>query len=169
MWLIWSNSMPLIRNGVWAEDDYEAVADDAPLPANGALVSLKRFEAERETLLARNAKLGVMLASSQSPEILGEDVHRLSLIALNFPVFKDGRGFSWARMLRTRMGYKGELRATGGFLVDQLAYMVRTGFDSFDGDDRITPDALANALTQMTNVYQPAADGRKTIRDLRAG
>jgi uncharacterized protein (DUF934 family) len=161
--------MPLIKNGAWADDEYEAVADDAPLPVGGALVSLKRFEAERQTLLARNAKLGVKLASSESPEALGEDVHRVSLIALDFPVFKDGRGFSWARMLRTRMGYKGELRATGGFLVDQLAHLSRVGFDSFDGDGRITPAALKHALGEITYPYQPAADGKKTIRQLCAG
>ena len=168
-WPIWSSFMPLIRNGDWAKDDYVAVADDAPLPEGPVLVSLERFATERETLLARNAKLGVRLSSSESPEALGDDVQRLSLIAIDFPVFKDGRGFSWARMLRTRLGYAGELRATGGFLVDQLAHLTRTGFDSFDGDARITPAALAQAQAEITNVYQPGPDGRKTIRELRAG
>ena len=161
--------MPLIRNGAIAEDDYVLVADDAPLPEGPAIVSLTRFESERDSLLARNIKIGVRLTSDQSPEALGADVERLSLIVLDFPAFKDGRSFSWARMLRTRLGFTGELRASGGFLVDQLAYLVRTGFDSFDGDDRITPAALKAALGEMTNVYQPAADGKKTIRDLRAG
>lgn len=161
--------MPLIRNGAWAADEFETVADDAPLPANGAIVSLRRFQSERDSLLARNAKLGVKLASSESPEALGEDVHRLSLIVLDFPQFKDGRSFSWARMLRTRMGYKGEIRASGGFLVDQLAHLTRVGVDAFDGDARITPEALKHALSEITHPYQPAADGKKTIRELRAG
>lgn len=159
--------MPLIRNGRWDKDDYETIADDAPLPVGGVIVSLTRFQAEREALLARNTKLGVRLASPESPEALGGDLHRLSLIVLEFPQFKDGRGFSWARMLRTRLGYKGEIRAAGGFLVDQLAFMHRVGVDSFDGDARITPEALAHALSEMTNVYQPAPDGKKTIRELR--
>jgi len=161
--------MPLIRNGKWAQDDFETVADDAALPEGGAIVSLKRFQAERETLLARNAKLGVKLAPSQSPEALGDDVQRLSVIVLEFPQFKDGRGFSWARMLRTRMDYKGEIRASGHFLVDQLAHLVRVGVDAFDGDARITPEALKHALGEMTDAYQPAPDGKKTIRELRAG
>lgn len=160
--------MPLIRNGDWAEDEFATVADDAPLPDGAAIVSLKRFEAERETLLARNAKLGVKLSSSDSPMSLGEDVHRLSVIALEFPSFRDGRGFSWSRQLRTKLDYKGEIRAVGGFLVDQLAYLTRVGVDSFDGDARITPEALTHARAEMTNVYQPAADGKKTIRELRA-
>ncbi len=161
--------MPLIRNGAWAEDDFQAVADDAPLPEGPVLVSRARFAAERDSLLARNARLGVKLSSADSPETLGADVARLSLIAIDFPVFKDGRGFSWARILRTRMGYSGELRATGGFLVDQLAHLTRTGFDSFDGDARITPEALARAVSEMTDVYQPAADGKTTIAVRRAG
>ena len=159
--------MPLIRNGAWADDDFATVADDAPLPDGGAIVSLRRFQAERESLLARNAKLGVRLASSESPEALGDDVQRLSVIVLEFPVFRDGRGFSWARMLRTRMGFTGEIRASGHFLVDQLAHLTRVGVDSFDGDARITPEALARVLCEITHPYQPAADGKKTIRQLR--
>ena len=161
--------MPLIRNGVWASDAFETVADDAALPDGAAIVSLKRFQAERESLFARNAKIGVKLASSDSPEALGEDIHRLSVIVLDFPAFRDGRGFSWARMLRMRMGYKGEIRAHGHFLADQLAHLVRVGVDSFDGDARITPEALGHALAEITHPYQPAADGKTTIRDLRAG
>jgi uncharacterized protein (DUF934 family) len=161
--------MPLIRNGTFAEDDYTLVADDAPLPKGPVLVSFTRFQAERDALLARGAKLGVELEAAQSPEALGEDVHRLSLIALNFPSFKDGRAFSWARMLRMRMAYRGELRATGVFLIDQLAHLTRMGFDSFDGDARITPDALTRALGEITYPYQPAGGGKKTIRNLRLG
>ena len=161
--------MPLIRNGDWANDAFETVADDAALPDGPAIVSLQRFQAERDSLLARNAKIGVKLESSQSPEALGEDVQRLSVIVLDFPTFRDGRGFSWARMLRTRMGYSGEIRAHGHFLVDQLAHLSRVGVDSFDGDTRITPEALRHALAEITLPYQPAADGKKTIRDLRAG
>jgi uncharacterized protein (DUF934 family) len=152
-----------------AEDDYAVLADDAPLPEGPVLVSLARFQAERDTLLVRNAKLGVKLEAAQSPEALGDDVHRVSLIALDFPSFKDGRGFSWARMLRTRMGYRGELRATGNFLVDQLAHLTRTGFDAFDGDARITQAALTRAMREITHAYQSAADNKRTIRDLRVG
>ncbi|HEX3675645.1 MAG TPA: DUF934 domain-containing protein [Rhizomicrobium sp.] len=161
--------MPLIRNSAFADDTYVTVADDAPLPANGAIVSRVRFTAERETLLARNAALGVRLKSAESPEPLGEDVHRLSVIVLEFPVFRDGRAFSWARMLRTRMGFAGEIRATGHFLYDQLAFMTRTGFDSFEVPEGFTLDHFHRALTEITDVYQPSADRRKTIRQLRAG
>jgi uncharacterized protein (DUF934 family) len=160
--------MPLIKNGAFAEDPFQTVADDAALPANGTIVSLARFKKDRDSLLARNAPLGVRLQSSESPEALGDDVHRLSVIVLDFPKFRDGRAFSWARVLRTRLGFKGEIRATGHFLYDQLAYMKRVGFDAFEVLENFTEDEFARAMGEMTYVYQPSADGRPTIRDLRA-
>jgi len=160
--------MPLLKHGCFAEDHFASIADDAPLPVNGTIVSLTRFQKERETLVMRNAALGVRLKSSESPEALGVDVHRLSVVVLEFPAFRDGRPFSWARMLRTRMNYAGEIRAAGHFLYDQLAFMVRTGFDAFDVPEGFTPSQFARALAEMSYVYQPAADGRTTIRELRA-
>lgn len=160
--------MPLIRNGAFAEDSFVTVADDAPLPLNGTIVSLARFTAEREALLARNSPLGVRLKSSESPLPLGEDLHRLALVVLEFPVFRDGRAFSRARLLRTRMNYRGEVRATGHFLYDQIAFAVRTGFDAFEVPENFTLAQFQRALGEMSFVYQPAPDRRKTIRDLRA-
>jgi uncharacterized protein (DUF934 family) len=160
--------MPLIEHGCFAEDHFASIADDAALPVNGTIVSLARFQKERETLMMRNAPLGVRLKSSESPEALELDVHRLSVVVLEFSAFRDGRPFSWARMLRTRMSYTGEVRAAGPFLYDQLAFMVRTGFDAFDMPEGFTLAQFDRALAEMSFVYQPAADGRKTIRDLRA-
>jgi uncharacterized protein (DUF934 family) len=160
--------MPLIKNGAVAENLFTDVVDGAPLPGGSAVVSLTRFLAERETLLARNAPLGVRLKSDQSPEALGADVQHLSLIVLEFPKFRDGRAFSWARMLRTRLGYRGEIRAAGDFLYDQIAFMTRVGIDAFEVS-KIAPEAFRRALGEMRFVYQPSADGRKTIRQLRAG
>ena len=97
-----------------------ASADDAPLPDGAVIVSLTRFQKERDALLARNAPLGVRLQPSENPEELGDDVHHLSLMVLEFPKFRDGRAFSWARMLRTRLGFTGEIRAVGDFLYDQV-------------------------------------------------
>jgi uncharacterized protein (DUF934 family) len=161
--------MPLIKNGAYADDNFAAVADDAELPDAPIVVSLARFQKDRAALLARNTPLGVRLKSDQSPAALGEDVSRLSLIVLEFPKFRDGRAFSWARMLRTRLGYAGEIRATGDFLYDQLAFMTRVGIDAFEVPDKITLELFHRALGEMRFAYQPAADGRKTIRDLRAG
>jgi uncharacterized protein (DUF934 family) len=161
--------MPLIRNSAVAENLFTDVADGDKLPDGPAVVSRTRFLANRETLLARNALLGVRLKSEESPAALGEGVQRLSLIVLEFPKFRDGRAFSWARMLRTRLGYRGEIRATGDFLYDQLASMTRVGIDAFEVPEKITLELFRRALREVRFVYQPGADGRKTIRELRAG
>jgi uncharacterized protein (DUF934 family) len=160
--------MPLIKNGEFAEDTYANVADDAPMPPNGSIVSLARFRKDREELLKRNAPLGVRLPSSESPEALGDDVHHLSVVALEFPRFRDGRGFSWARMLRTRLGFTGEIRATGPYLYDQIAFMRRVGIDAFEVPEGFQLEDYRRAIGEMSFVYQPSVDGRKTIRELRA-
>ncbi|HEY4941598.1 MAG TPA: DUF934 domain-containing protein [Rhizomicrobium sp.] len=162
--------MPLITGNAFADDPFTTVADDAALPAEGgAIVSLTRFGKERETLLARNAPIGVRLRADESPEPLGDDVQRLSLVVIEFPKFRDGRGFSWARMLRTRLAFTGEIRAVGDFLYDQISYLHRTGFTAFEVPEGFTLEQFQRALGEITNVYQPSADGKKTIRELRAG
>ena len=130
---------------------------------------MARFTKDRDSLLARNAPIGVLLQPAESPEALGADVQRLSVVAIAFPAFGDGRGFSWARMLRTRLGFKGEVRATGKYIYDQIAHLKRVGFDAWDLPEGFTLETFNRALGEITNPYQPSADGKKTIRELRAG
>ena len=158
----------LIKSGAFAQDSFAPVADDAALPTGAVLVSLARFQKERDSLLERNTPIGVKLQSHENPEVLGADVSRLSLVALEFPKFRDGRAFSWARILRTRMGFKGEIRAVGDFIFDQVNYQHRVGFDAWEVPDHFTLEMFQKALSEMTDVYQPSADGKKTIRELRA-
>lgn len=158
----------LIKSGAYAQDGYAPVADDAALPDGPVLVSLARFQKDRETLLARNTPIGIRLQSSENPELLGADVNHFALIALEFPKFRDGRAFSWARMLRTRLGFTGEIRAIGDFLYDQVNYQHRVGFDAWEVPDHFTLDMFNRAFSEMTDVYQPSSDGKKTIRELRA-
>jgi uncharacterized protein (DUF934 family) len=156
------------KGGAYAQDNFTPVADDAPLPEGAVIVSLARFQKDREALLARNTPVGVRLQSSENPEALGADVNRFALVALEFPKFRDGRAFSWARLLRTRLGYTGEIRAVGDFLYDQVNYQHRVGFDAWEVPDHFTIEMFNRALSEMTNVYQPSTDGKKTIRELRA-
>ena len=159
----------LVKAGRIADDPFTPVADGAAVPAQGAvIVSLKRFLEEHETLLRRGAPLGVKLESSESPEPLGARVHALAVVVLSIPYFKDGRIYSWARLLRTRLGYKGEIRASGHFLRDQIAFLTRVGVDAFELTQNLSVDDIAAALNEITYVYQPSVDGRTTIRDLRA-
>ncbi len=91
---------------------------------------------------------------------------RLALIEVNFPTFADGRGYSAARILR-EAGYIGELRAVGDVLVDQLSHMRRCGFDAFAPDRPLDEEAAQRAFATWDNVYQNAADARRTIPELR--
>jgi len=161
--------MPLIKDGAFVPDAFVTVADDAELTDAPSIVSLARFQKDREALRARNAPLGIRLKSADNPEQLGEDVHHFAVVALEFPVFRDGRAFSWARILRTRLGYKGEIRSVGHFLYDQVALLQRVGVNAFEVPESFTLAEYQRALGEIANVYQPAPDGRRTIRDLRAG
>lgn len=105
----------------------------------------------------------------------GDDVRRLApvldrvrLVEIDFPRFRDGRGFSSARILR-EMGYTGEIKATGDVLVDLIFFMRRCGFDSFAPDKPFDPEDAENALNRWPAVYQAAADERVPIWQLRHG
>ena len=150
----------LIKDGTVARDDWTRLGTDfdtdAPLPAGKLIVPLHLWEARREELLARGEPLGIWLDSSEHPEAVGDALPHLQLIAINFPVFSDGRGYSYARLLREKYGFTGELRAIGDVLRDQLFLMRRCGFDSFEiRADRDAADALAS-LGDFTHVYQCA-------------
>ena len=93
---------------------------------------------------------------------------RLTLIEVAFPKFRDGRGYSSARILR-EAGYTGELRAQGDVLVDQIAFMRRCGFDSFAPEGSLNPEAVERALSNYDQFYQKAADAAVPVWKLRHG
>ena len=160
--------MPLIKQGAFVEDPFFFVPDGKAYPdEKGVIVTLARFQGERDNLFAHRSLVGVRLASNENPTVLKADLDRIAAVVLEFPKFRDGRAFSWARMLRTRFGYKGEIRATGDFLFDQIAHMARTGFDAFEVRQDFALGDFHRALCEITHPYQPAADGKKTIRELR--
>ena len=107
------------------------------------------------------------LANTDDVLQLGDRLRCVKLIVLDFPKFTDGRAYSQARLLRERLGYAGELRATGGVLQDQLPFMLRCGFDSFESDQKGFGQALEKARTLFSVVYQPVGDGRATAAELR--
>jgi uncharacterized protein (DUF934 family) len=153
------------------EDRFTRVDDEAALPASGGvLVSLPRFQAEREALLARDGALGVWLASNESPTDLDEgDLAKLALVALDFPVFSDGRAYSSARLLKERFRFEGEIRAIGDVLLEQLPFMLRSGFTTFETDDASFLEEFKAVVSEVRVVYQPTGDGRATAIDRRLG
>ena len=151
-------------------DRFEKVDDEQGLPTSGGvLVSLDRFKSEKADLLARGGELGVWLKSEESPREIAEDLGALALVALDFPVFSDGRAYSSARLLRERYGYKGELRAIGDVLCEQLPFMLRSGFDTFDMASPKALEEFRAVVSEVRVVYQPTGDGRTTALDARLG
>ena len=154
--------MPLVKGGKITEDGFVHLADDAELPAGGAvLVSAARFLADPEAAL-QAGKAGVIWPNSRDVDDLVPYLNRLAAIALVFPSFRDGRAYSQARLLRERYHYRGELRATGQVLRDQFVFMLRAGFDAFAVRKESDAEAFAQTVKRYSVFYQPTGDGRLT-------
>jgi uncharacterized protein (DUF934 family) len=161
--------MPLIKDDEFIDDPWIAVDDDEVLPEGApAIIGLARWQAERETLEGRNAPLGIQLRADQPPGEIAKDLDRFQVIALEFPVFGDGRAYSYARLLRERFGYRGELRAVGNVLRDQALFMRRCGFDTFEVAEGTGVDGWREALGEISVFYQPTEDGRPAAPGLRS-
>lgn len=115
------------------------------------ILPLERWLAEE------NHALAVQLQPGEAPLPLFAHLDSIPLIAIHFPAFMDGRGFSYARELRER-GFSGELRATGAFIRDQLTYMTRCGFDAFQMDDETLLEEALSSLADFSESYQASAD-----------
>lgn len=156
--------MNIIKNRTVVDDAWQVLRlsdsdtpDSVEVPPGKVVVPLKVWQAQRDTLQQR-ANVGVWLASDERAEVLQDDVKKIPLIAVDFPKFGDGRGYSIARHLRVRLGYRGELRAIGDVLRDQLFYMQRVGFDAFAvRADKDVHDAL-KGLGDFSLNYQASAD-----------
>lgn len=154
----------IIKNKTIVADDWTVLrlqehdtAENIIVSAGKVIVPLKVWRAQREMLQQRE-NIGVWLASDERAEDLKDDMQKFSVIAVDFPKFSDGRGYSIAYNLRARLGYKGELRAIGDVLRDQLFYMHRVGFDAFaPRPDRKIEDAL-KGLSDFSEVYQTSFD-----------
>ena len=158
----------LVIDGELREDLYEDVSAGDAIPATGAvIVSLEQWETHR-SMLAGRAPLGIRLRSDEPPQPIVADLPHFTLVALEFPRFRDGRAYSYARLLRERYGFSGELRAVGDVLRDQLAFMLRVGFDAFEIAEADPRAALAFARGLRSVWYQPSTDGQQTALELRA-
>lgn len=160
--------MPLLKDGVVVADPWRKLADDEPLPEMGAvIVALARWRTNRAAFAGRRRQLGLALKNTEPAASLAEDIGRFGLIALEFPKFTDGRAYTQARILREQLGFRGELRATGQVLLDQLLFMLRCGFDAFEISNRDPVEAWRKAHGAFSVFYQPTGDGRRPVAALR--
>jgi uncharacterized protein (DUF934 family) len=168
----------IIKNRAVVRDDWSVVraAEDGALPAVDALpagrviVPFSLWKEQKDAVIASRSKdeLGVWLAPDDEPADVVADFDKIALIAVDFPVFRDGRGFSIGRLLRERYQWTGELRAIGDVLRDQLLFHARCGFDAFAvREDKDINDAL-KAFDEFTERYQGATDNLEPLFRRRA-
>ena len=154
----------LIHNHVIADDRWQTLvleADETPetvaLPVGDLIFPLAVWRARKTEIIARHKRIGLLLQPDERVEEIAADLDYFIVIAVNFPKFTDGRGYSTASLLRQRYDYQGELRAVGDVLHDQLFFMQRVGFDSFALKDGKNADyARAAAFTVFGDAYQGA-------------
>lgn len=146
--------MPLLKNNSFINDTWVTIADDDVI-ADGArvIVSLARLQRDWDTLARHTGMLGVVIPNNADERALAPYFAQVALVVVNFPAFTDGRSYSQARQLRLD-GYRGEIRATGNILPDQLQFMLQVGVDSFEVSDRFTLEDWQKAAQQMQLTYQ---------------
>lgn len=146
-------SKVIIDNAIVDDAWALVVAADAVIPATAKIiVPLKIWAAKPAALHGKT--VGVWLDSADDPGALENDIYNLHIIAVNFPTFKDGRGYSTAYLLRTRYGYTGELRAIGDIQRDQLFYLQRVGFNAFAIRADKDIEAALKSFSDFSDVYQ---------------
>ncbi len=153
-----SNDPWLLIRGENAVEQLEtAIASEQPLLVEWALWLDNKSE-----LITRAADVAVVIDGATDWDVFSEELSHFKLVAIDFPSFADGRGFSQARMLR-RDGFKGEIRAVGDVTWDRLRYMKRCGFDTYAiADDRFD-DAIFSAFTEINVCLQGSADDPRPI------
>lgn len=146
----------IIRDKKVVDDNWVVLSEEQidTLPEGKLIVSLPLWKAHKEQLLSRPEEIGILLKPDNEPSEIAQDLAHFSVVAIDFPKFADGRGYSSARELRTRYHYGKEIRAVGDVLRDQIYLMARCGFNAFAvREDRCINDAL-NAFNDFSVNYQ---------------
>ena len=162
--------MSLIKDGRLVEDPFLNCTNMGKLPASGALiVSVEQWQDHWEKLVRRGDPVGVQLKSDEHPEIIADDLDSLAVVALEFPKFTDGRAYSYARLLRDRYGFTGELRAVGDVLLEQIHFMERVGINALEIHNDNPLADFNTATSEFTVWYQASGDARWPAAELRRG
>jgi uncharacterized protein (DUF934 family) len=147
----------LLRDRQIVADEWRYASEAAGDALAPLIVTLDAWRAERDRWLARGSRLGLQIAPAHKVETVAQDLQFFALIAAEFPGPADGRGYTQGRLLRERFDFKGELRATGYVRRDQLFFLARCGFNSFELSDADIEEAHSALLT-FSAAYQPAND-----------
>ncbi|MFD1695391.1 DUF934 domain-containing protein [Roseibium aestuarii] len=157
----------IFANGGFRDEDWTRIGLEDELPETGnLLVPLSRYLEAPERFAGNTRAFGVVIAPGEDVELLGGHLDAIPLIAVDFPAFSDGRGFSAARVLREHLGYEGDIRALGKYILDQVPMLRRCGVTSFE----ITKPEVLKALEagewpEVTNYLQPVG----SVAEIPAG
>lgn len=158
--------MRVISDNRVMEDNWRHLLEPLPgadLPEGDLIVPFRYWQEHRQELLKRKGRLGVCVYGDDDTEEVAKDLKHFALVALDFPVFKDGRAYSHARILREQHGFAGDIRAVGDVLRDQLFFMQRCGISSFQLREDKVPDDAVKGFSEFSVTYQSAADGALPI------
>ena len=165
-------TVTILSRGELVDDDWTLIEDGhTQIGSAGGkvIVTLARWRAERETLLAAHAAVGVLVPNTSDVETVFAEISDRALIVLQFPTFTDGRALSQAVVLRKRLGFTGELRAVGDVIQDLVFWLGRCGFDSIVPRKDQNLEACRAALREFTVAYQAAADEHTPVWIRRRG
>jgi len=150
--------MKIIKDKQIIEDSWRHIADDEEIGSGDITVSLSRWNSEKDTLVNHSGNIGVRIAPADNVGDIADDLNRITLIAVELPAFTDGRAFSHARLLRSRYGYKGEIRAVGKYMADQAFYLQRVGVNAFELEDTAEYPTVISTLNDFTVKYQASTN-----------
>jgi len=148
--------MQLIKDKQVIQDDWLFISDDTPLKADYNIVSIARWQQQRNQL-SQTKNLGLRLEPDVAIEDIANDLSHFQLVQLFFPVFTDGRAFTHARLLRSRYGFTGDIRASGDFMRDQVFYLNRVGISSFELNDQDNAQQIIQSMHDFSVNYQESA------------
>jgi uncharacterized protein (DUF934 family) len=152
----------VIKDNKVVDDSWQRIQDsdtEKGIPKGDVIIPFSYWQAHRVELVEREGQLGVCIDGDDDTEEVAKDLAHFDLIALDFPAFKDGRGYSHARILRDYYNYQGDLRAVGDVLRDQLFYMRRCGINSFHVREDMDYEDAMKGFSDFSVKYQTAADG----------
>jgi uncharacterized protein (DUF934 family) len=159
--------MPIFKRDGFAPDDWRNLAQGEDLPPDGKVIlTLAQWQA-RGGDVRSDIPLGLRIEPGQDIRTIAQDLAHFALVAVAFPKFTDGRGYSLARLLRSNFGFAGELRATGEVLFDQLQFLARCGFDSFEIRDVATIRLLETGRRPSLGIFYQPGLGPETLERTR--
>ncbi len=150
--------MKIIKDKQITEDSCTHIADDESLSTGDITVSLTRWKKEKSALAQYSGNIGIRLSPTDKVEDIADDLKNINLIALEFPVFTDGRSFTQARLLRDRYQFEGEIRAMGGYMPDQAFYLHRVGVNAFESESPDLLSLILSTLNDFTVNYQTSTN-----------